>query len=480
MEQHYCMSRTRSRFPYVFLGLLYLFFAFCVGVYLCTGPMVEDQSDWSVKEYGVLVIGWGAAIGLTVGGIYTCYGAVRDSLFPNKSQIAKSIRSQLPYPEEAPDARELFAMVDRDIAENGQWFDRVAVGKEWVLGDQVSYIPRIRLVFGQDELKCRNVNGRSQTTRIVCLYILDDRRQVQITGLRNPNELPMLLDCIRLRAPAALVRPYSEYADWCGKSDEEWDQMLYEYRQRETERDTQAYMADPEQGMVLARPDGSVTSRIAPEELRERIRSQKEFSLTPGVPIPAGNITLSRLTCAPGGEQVLLSISTPVAQGVEGVFQRWASREEADRILSGWLRREPPDLSQWTTGKLQDNRQAPVRERPEGSLSLKTPAGVYQSHREFTLEDVDVAAEGLISGAYQSAELTLPGGYLWFRAAAGDASDGRFHVFATRADADQLRFFQTRCTHRQAAEWLRLYARGQFRPNAPEWTDYTRQAHRKG
>ena len=43
--------------------------------------------------------------------------------------------------------KELFAIVDKDIRENGQWFDKVAVGKEWVLGDMASYIPRIRVFF---------------------------------------------------------------------------------------------------------------------------------------------------------------------------------------------------------------------------------------------------------------------------------------------------------------------------------------------
>ena len=35
-------------------------------------------------------------------------------------RLAKSIRSQLPYPDEAPPVEELFAMVDRDIQANGQ------------------------------------------------------------------------------------------------------------------------------------------------------------------------------------------------------------------------------------------------------------------------------------------------------------------------------------------------------------------------
>ena len=62
---------------------------------------------------------------------------------------------------EAPPVEELFAMVDRDIQENGQWFGRVAIGEEWVFGDDVSAISRIRGVFPRDEIEVHyNVGDR--------------------------------------------------------------------------------------------------------------------------------------------------------------------------------------------------------------------------------------------------------------------------------------------------------------------------------
>ena len=72
-------------------------------------------------------------------------------------------------------------MVDRDIEANGQWFDRVAIGKEWVLGDEVTSIARIRGVFPRDEIKVHYSGGRRQSARVVELYIVDDRKQVQVT-----------------------------------------------------------------------------------------------------------------------------------------------------------------------------------------------------------------------------------------------------------------------------------------------------------
>ena len=72
------------------------------------------------------------------------YRSLRDALVPEKSALAQSIRDQLPHPDEAPAVKELFAMVDQDLKQNGQWCGKLGVGKEWVLGDEVSRISRIR------------------------------------------------------------------------------------------------------------------------------------------------------------------------------------------------------------------------------------------------------------------------------------------------------------------------------------------------
>lgn len=61
----------------------------------------------------------------------------------------------------------------------------------------------------------------------------------------------------------------------------------------------------------------------------------------------------------------------------------------------------------------------------------------------------------------------------------GDKTDGRCRVSVTRADPDKLRYFRNLCTHRQAAAWLREFARGTFRPDWKEWKDYTRQAEKE-
>lgn len=237
-EEGYCLQRTRRRLARLIWAALFLIIGIaCGAVFIC--QLQSGRSGWELEDYVTwIAAGVIAAAGIGMG-LYEGYTDIRDAFFPEKSRLAHSIRSQLPYPEEAPDIKELFAMVDRDIRENGQWFDRVAVGQEWVLGDDASYIPRIRVVFGRDEVKRHRSGKRTQTVRIVELYILDDRRQVQMTGLRNPNELKALLDCLRLRTPEALFRPYSEYLDYCSKSEEEWEILLQDFRRKKEQREAE-------------------------------------------------------------------------------------------------------------------------------------------------------------------------------------------------------------------------------------------------
>lgn len=228
----YCMERTRSRLVYLLLALLFLLIAFLMGVYGIS-RLGEDKSSWDYMDYISLIIALGGAVGFAAAGIYEGYTSVRDAFFPEKSRLARSIRSQLPFPDGAPGVQELFAMVDRDIEANGQWFGRLAIGKEWILGDDASYIPRIRAVFGRNELKVVHRQNRVQSSRIVQLLIVDDRKQVQITGLREPKELEAILSCLRQRVPSAHFGDYSEYIGYCSKTDEEWYAMERAFRDRQ-------------------------------------------------------------------------------------------------------------------------------------------------------------------------------------------------------------------------------------------------------
>jgi len=231
----YCLDRTRKRLARLLWSLLYLVIALGCGVAVYT-QLQEERSAWDLEDWAMVIVCGVIAVGASLLCIYETFTDQRDALFPARSRLAKSIRSQLPYPDEAPDVTELFAMVDKDIQENGLWFDRVAIGKEWVLGDDVSSLARVRGVFPRDEIKVRHSGGRRQSTRIVELWIVDDRKQVQCTGLRSPSELDMAVNCLRLRCPDACFSDYSRMSKFLDKTEEDWQAMDRDFRARRDQR----------------------------------------------------------------------------------------------------------------------------------------------------------------------------------------------------------------------------------------------------
>lgn len=506
----YCLEKTRKQLSSLGIAAIILLFTFCGAVYIWT-MFEEDRSAWETMEY-VKLAGCAAIVAaLFLAGIYTAYISVRDAFWPEKSTLAKSIRSQLPYPDAAPGAAELFAMVDKDIEENGQWFDKVAVGKEWVLGETASYIPRIRVYFGRDEIRTRRSGERVNSSRIVELHILDDRRQHHIMTLRNPRELEPLLNCISLRAPDAVRRPYSEYGKWQGKSDMEWENMLREFRVKQGNREMAAFQlgsadAGISQNVTLTRPDGSVTSRVTPDLIHKSLlecleKGEGSFSLALGCPIEQYNVRYVELECFAAfyedlediedpspedmielGEAELFLKTTAVGEAGKNLYSGHVLETDirtAEEILKGWIQGTIPNMTGWEAVPMWEKKeQEKKREVPPPHLALMSPSGVFQSHNRFTFEDVEAAAEGLVDGSYQMAELVLTGGYLLMRIDGGNKTDGRCTVTVTKPDGAKLRFFKNQCTHRQAAAWLLEFAKGNFAPDWKEWKDCTRQAER--
>ena len=154
----------------------------------------------------------------------------------------------------------------------------------------------------------------------------------------------------------------------------------------------------------------------------------------------------------------------------ESGWLRAFTPEEAQSVLEDWIQRRPPRLEGWDPVGLRSQGRGP---NIPARLRLETPQGLRQTHERFTQEDVAVAADGLVDGTYRFVEVLLPGGYLLMQAAAGDKADGRCTVTASRADPDQLRFFEIRCTHRQAAQWLCDFAAGRFQTDWKGWKDCT-------
>ena len=80
-----------------------------------------------------------------------------------------------------------------------------------------------------------------------------------------------------------------------------------------------------------------------------------------------------------------------------------------------------------------------------------------------------LAAEGIVDGTYQLVDLTHPQGYLWIRVTAGDKTDARCTVEATRPGGPELEFYIAKLPPREAAAWLTGYPHGQFLPGGQGW-----------
>ena len=363
-EEGYCLQRTRGRLtgliPATLLmagGALCLYF-FYLGQTL--PGEVERLDDQMRVVYRLCPI---LGAGMILIGIFLAYRSLRDALYPEKSALAQSIRDQLPYPDEAPPVKELFAMVDRDLKENGAWFGKLGVGREWVLGDVVSRIPRIRGVFSRVERQTHHAGKRTTVTYIYELWIVDDCQRRQVTSLKSKQELEEAMDCLRQRAPAALFGAYDskEYQDLvCVKEDMQQYTQERAYRKRaaQVEEQNRKEQEGLAQNQVLTLPDGSVTSRITPEDLRQlllrpsRTGAAGPFQLVPGVPFQGEGHTFSRLACLPGGVQEPVRILLEEYSGVPGAPGRYAwtrdvSTGEAETVLRGWLRGEVPSLDGW-------------------------------------------------------------------------------------------------------------------------------------
>lgn len=487
-EGSYCLDRTRKGLAKLFWALLYLFFGFAGGVCFYM-QMQEDRSLWELKDWAFTIFTAVLCLGGTALGLAEAYTDLRDAFCPAKSKLAKSIRSQLPYPDEAPPVEELFAMVDKDIQENGQWFDRVAIGKEWVFGDEVTSIARIRGVFPRDEMVIRHAGGRRQSTRIMELWIVDDRRQIQVTTIHKPAELKAAVDCLRLRMPEAFFDDYKNMSSFTNQTDEEWQATNRSVLRRQDQRlarqeDRERSSAGSNTDFVLIDLRGQRTSRFDRRTVEDQLTGLKapgqHFELEPVelIPIPGLNgVNFSRLSAGITNAGLTLVVTMKMADGTYQAVAKPAGEQEVWQAFASLLeRKQLPDfsnLSQWQPLQAMEQPRQRVRAR----LSISDRTGATRDYDSFTRRDVELAGEGLASGKYTVVALFAGPRYIYLKA--GDKLDGRVTVNASRPDPDKLRVFETKCTDRQAQEWLLQMSEGTFDPDFSQWKDVTKKLEKE-
>ena len=276
-------------------------------------------------------------------------------------------------------------MVDQDLKQNGQWCGKLGVGREWVLGDEVSSIPRIRGVFSRVERHTRHAGKRTQVTYLYEIRIVDDRRQQQVTSLRSEREVEEAMDCLRQRAPAAVFGEYNsrEYNDLIYAKEEEQQyaqERAYRNRAAKFEEQNRREQEQRAQNQVLTLPDGSVTSRITWDTIHQLLLRPDQtgetapFQLVPGVPFQGQEHTFSRLVCLAGGTaqpaRILMEeySGTPNLPG-QYAWARDLSAGEAETVLRDWLRGEIPALDNWTHLERSGRAWQPVMERQSRAAS---------------------------------------------------------------------------------------------------------------
>ena len=397
-EEGYCLQRTRGRLTGLIWAALFLVGGGLAIWFFLTAQTIPYEAEQLKEElsFGYYLIPVGGVAAILVG-LFLAYLSFRDALVPEKSTLAQSIRNQLPYPDEAPPVKELFAMVDRDLKANGQWCGKLGVGKEWVLGDEVSSIPRIRGVFSREEHRTRHAGKRTQAIHIYEIWIVDDRRERQVTSLKSRRELDEAMDCLRRRAPAAVFGVYDskEYKDlvYTEKDELQYAQeQAYRQRKARFEEQNRQEQERQTQNQVLTFPDGSVTSRITWDTIHQLLRQPDQmgksvpFQLVPGVPIQGEGHTFSRLVGLAGGATQPTRILMEVYSGAPGVPGQYAwtrdvATSEAENVLRGWLRGEIPSLENWTKMERAGRTWQPLkRQTTEAALPPPQPTPDWPWH----------------------------------------------------------------------------------------------------
>ena len=479
ISEGYCLSRTRKRLTWLIWAFLVLVVSAALFFMLKVG-LEQDKTYWETMDYVTLAVcGVGGPL-LLIGGLYLGYTAVRDTFFPARSALAQSIRNQLPYPDSSPPVDELFAMVDKDLMENAQWFGPVGIGREWVLGDGANKIDRIRGIFVVTEIHQHHTQTGIRTSRNMELVLIDDRWQRTVTSFNNLKDLQAAADCLALRVPEARCGNNSENIDFWTMDEAAREDFERKFRQKQnrraSERIQQEMLDSGPQDMILRQIDGQMTSRVTQSLVDEQFRSCLEqgeghFILIPNRPVEAETDTFQALhvSVSEGRIWLLMEYQNQLGYGPAKALDE----REARRILSDWLRREAPDTVSWELRQVNapDSRQgaADQVQQSHTRLSLVYASGAAENHTTFTKEDVQIAAEGIVNGTYQLVDLTHSVGYLWIRVTAGDKSDVRCTVEATKPNGEKLEFYKAKLPPREAAEWLMGYPYGRFLPGGRDW-----------
>ena len=491
--QSYCRRRCISSI-WTGLGGLALLLLGAVGT---AAFWQELTTGWEREPFETAAL-VGGLIFLLVIGIILCYVGIQNVFFPEKSALACSIRSQLPYPDEAPGWEELFAMVDRDLAAGRQWFGRFCIGKEWTFGDTAMRIDRIRGIFHKMERHHHRGRHSRTTTYTYHLVLIDDRGNEQEHLLQNEDQMMNACRAVWERTPNAVCGGMEEYNRFVKRSEEQKQLFEQQFEKKESER-LAAAENQRAQRTVFTLPDGEVTSRVTPALLAKTVkelRPDEWILLAPTETVMTRKGAVEKIGCICLGEGYGVDLFFKTEPAV--ILQRVLSRQDTLEVLTGFLKNRflPSDLENWKPAQVvQVRRSRPAEGRPIELYAFSTMRGPCEYDR-FERADVEIWLGDLARRRCKTVQVTY--GPLFMRVEAGDENDGRATVSLTKPEEKELRFFTTKASDRQAKEWmLAFYDRliryvGQAAPgweekfyedfppiNLKEWKDDTRRMQRE-
>lgn len=348
---HYCRAKTISRLPRFFLGMVIL----VAGLVCFVVGFCGESKDFF--DYLILFTG---AIVLLAGGM-TAFKNLRDVLFPSKSTLAKSIRVQLSASEKNLSGKELFSLVDRDISQYGKWFGCIAVGKEWVLGDEVTRLNRIRGIFDKDEWI--EITGKRKVHRIQ-LILVTDQHKVQINEQRSSEELKKIKEYLLSIIPEAFSGVNTDYISFLAKTEEEFAEFERNFEQKKAERVQREKVEREHQvpwDIILENTQGQTISAVTREMVLEQIEQLKKegeiFSIFPSYPISIREKGLfQKLTSAFVQGKYRISACFRLPDGSYGDYVQIVEKPQLTQIMTDFLNGElPVYMTDWELFKSENS-----------------------------------------------------------------------------------------------------------------------------
>ena len=94
--------------------------------------------------------------------------------------------------------------------------------------------PASAAFFFKDEIRTHHSNGQVRSSRIMQLWIVDDRQNRQLTDFKSPKALKAAFEFLQKRVPAAVFGIYDsqEYKALAYANEDEWYEKDRDFRQK--------------------------------------------------------------------------------------------------------------------------------------------------------------------------------------------------------------------------------------------------------